>query len=269
MTFGVSYFFYSMVINGLSISISQSKATISLHIIIKRWAFRILRFQLPCSFRLSRDCAAFYCWSFGKNYVHDFFSKYCQILSLFSHGMCAHVLLHHLKNAHHKDLQHTSAILSAAWFHHDLRRCSSWIFSSWFWTRLMFKTTYYIFWIHGRWKDFAQERDKSGVFKRWPKRFFIGAKVMKFLFTHTKIRKQLLLLKFNRKMSNFKTHGGVPPSDTHVWMFDIPLIYFNFLSSSGLGIFSFCLSSYTFTVMIIFQPCSGPHGQIYQKQSST
>jgi len=43
-------------------------------------------------------------------------------------------------------------------------------------------------------------------------------KVVKFHFTHSKLRKNpfsLKLKKFNKKMSNFKIQGSKPPSDAH------------------------------------------------------
>jgi len=55
-----------------------------------------------------------------------------------------------------------------------------------------------------------------------------GAKVVKFHFTHSKLRKQPFLLKFNRKMSNLKIQGGEPPDPFPTPMIGIGARYKNF-----------------------------------------
>ena len=46
--------------------------------------------------------------------------------------------------------------------------------------------------------------------------FFQRKKVAKFHFTHSKLRKRPFVLKFNRKMTNFKFQALPAPSDAHV-----------------------------------------------------
>jgi len=62
---------------------------------------------------------------------------------------------------------------------------------------------------------FFQEGGNSGFFQRQPKRFFHGGpKLVKFHFTHSKPRKKLFLLKFNRKRSKFQNPGGLQVSSS-------------------------------------------------------